>query len=84
MTRTLHIEVDDEVLLSMNREPEELARDIRLAAAVKWYEVGLISQEKAAQMAGMSRAEFIFSLAQFRVSPFQETPQEVVRALEDV
>lgn len=83
MTRTLHIEMDEDVLLAMRKEPEELARDMRLAAAAKWYEVGLLSQERAAQMAGMSRAEFIFSLAHFGVSPFQETAEEVVAALED-
>ena len=83
MTRVLHIEVDDELLLAMNAEPEQFAKDVRLAAAVKWYEMGVLSQEKAARMAGMSRAEFIFSLSRFRVSPFQESPQEVVKALED-
>ena len=75
-------QVDEEVLLSMKKQPEELAKDMRLAAAAKWYEVGLISQERAAQVAGMSRAEFIFSLAHFGVSAFQETAQEVVQALE--
>ncbi len=42
MTRTICMEVDDEVLLGMNKSPEELAGEMRLAAAVKWYEVGLI------------------------------------------
>ncbi|MBM4081696.1 MAG: UPF0175 family protein [Planctomycetes bacterium] len=83
MTRTLRIEVDEEVLLSMNKDMEELGKEMRLAAAVKWYELGLISQERAARMAGMNRAEFIFSLARFRVSPFQETPGEVATAIKD-
>ena len=51
---------------------------MRLAAAVKWYETGRISQDKAAEIAGMSRAEFIRALSAFSVSPFQETADEIL------
>jgi predicted HTH domain antitoxin len=56
---------------------------MRLAAAVKWYEMETISQEKAAQIAGLSRADFILALGRFRVSPFQSTPDEIVEDLRD-
>lgn len=72
------IEVEEELLLGLNKSPEELGRDMRLAAAVKWYEMGTVSQERAAHMAGMSRALFIESLAVFGVSPFQEAAVDVV------
>ncbi len=72
------IEVEEELLLGLNKSPEELGRDMRLAAAVKWYEMGTVSQERAAQMAGMSRALFIESLARFVVSPFQEAAEDVL------
>lgn len=78
MSQTLRIDMDDEVLLGMNKNPEEMAREIRLAAAVKWYEVGMISQGKAAQMAGLSRAEFITALSRFGISPMQETADEIL------
>jgi len=54
-----------------------------LAAAVKWYEMGIISQEKAAEVAGISRADF-FSLARFVVSPFQYTADEMEKVIGDV
>ena len=50
---------------------------MRLAAAVKWYEMGELSQSKAAEVAGLTRAEFIAQLARFRVSPFQYTAEEL-------
>ena len=55
-----------------------------MAAAVKWYEMGIISQEKAAEVAGISRADFIFSLARFVVSPFQYTADEMEKVIGDV
>ena len=53
--------------------------EMRLAAAVKWYEMGTLSQSKAAEIAGLSRAEFIDALNRFRVSPFQyDSVEELV------
>ena len=83
MTKTLQIELDDEIFLGMNQDPRELANEMRLAAAVKWYELGRISQGRAAQLAGLSRAEFIFSLTRFTVSPFQETADEIIQAIQE-
>jgi predicted HTH domain antitoxin len=54
-----------------------LVTEMRLAAAVKWFELGLISQAKAAELAGLSRQEFINSLGRFQVSPIQMTPEEL-------
>ena len=51
----------------------------RLAAAVKWYELGLASQGRAAEIAGLPRRPFIDALSGLSVSPFQHTADEVVR-----
>ena len=53
-------------------------REMRVAAAVKWYENNVISQGKAAEIAGLSRAEFINALNQFKVSLFQYSTGEIV------
>ncbi len=47
----------------MRRSPHEFAREMRLAAAIHWYERGDISQEKAARIAGLDRTDFLLALA---------------------
>jgi predicted HTH domain antitoxin len=72
------IEVPEEALGALRKDPQDFARELRLAAAVKWYELKLLSQERAARVAGVSRAEFLDVLSRFGVSPFQYGPDEIV------
>ncbi len=39
---------------SLREGPAKFASELRLAACVKWYELGRISQAKAAEMSGLS------------------------------
>ena len=76
--KTLTLEIPDEVLVALQEDPESFAREFKLAAAVKWYELGKISQDKAAELAGLSRAAFLTELGRYQVSAFQETTDEVM------
>jgi len=60
---------------------KDFAREMRLAAAAKWYELDRLSQAKAAGFAGLSRSDFIDALARFNVSPIQETLGELSEGL---
>jgi predicted HTH domain antitoxin len=72
------IEMPEGAFASLRKEPESFARELRLAAAVKWYEIGEVSQGRAAEIAGVSRQELLAALGRYRVSPFQYTPEEVL------
>jgi predicted HTH domain antitoxin len=72
------IELPREVFSALRKDPAGFVREMRVAAAVKWYENRMISQSKAAEIAGLSRAEFIKALNQFKVSPFQYDSDEIV------
>ena len=71
------INIPEEALSDLRKEPKEFAREMQLAAIVKWYELGTLSQSKAAEILGISRREFIDLLSRFQVSPFQLTPLEL-------
>jgi len=81
MARLL-IDLPEDAFSILRTSPENFAHELRLAAAVKWYEMGRISQGKAAELAGLSRAEFIDARGRFEVSPFQTTSEELAAELE--
>lgn len=58
---TMHL--DEEIFSTLRRAPDEFVRELRLAAAIHWYERGEISQEKAAQIASLDRTDFLLELA---------------------
>ncbi len=72
------IEIPEEALGALRKGPQDFARELRLAAAVKWYELKMLSQERAARIAGISRAEFLDALGRFGVSPFQYGADEIL------
>lgn len=83
MSQLVEIELPDELPAALQREASELGGELRLTAAVKWYELGRLSQGKAAEVANLSRSAFISELARFGVSPFQETAAEILDAARD-
>ena len=72
------IELPRDVFAALRQDPAGFVREMRVAAAVKWYETGMVSQSKGAEIAGLTRAEFINALNQFKVSPFQYSVDEIV------
>lgn len=51
---------------------------MRIGAAVPWYAQKIVSQGKAAELAGLSRTEFLEDLHRRRVPPCQVTAAELI------
>lgn len=67
----LELDIPKSTFSALKKAPHEMAAGLRLMAAVKWYETGQLSQERAAELAGQSRQDFLLSLSQLAISPFQ-------------
>lgn len=79
----INIELPNTVFSALRKDPKDFVKEMRLAAAVKWYEIGKVSQDKAAEIAGITRSEFLTALARFRIDFIQIEKEELEKELKE-
>jgi predicted HTH domain antitoxin len=68
-TRQVVINVPEKILLAEKTDEVAFGRELSTLAAVKLYELGRLSSGRAAELAGVSRVEFLMNLSRCRVFP---------------
>ncbi len=79
--KTVKIELPETAFSALRKAPEEFIHEMRVEAAAQWYARGRISQEKGAEIAGISRSDFIDELALRRIPVDQVTLYELKKEL---
>jgi predicted HTH domain antitoxin len=77
MATTISFDFDPSAFGALRLAPSEFAREMRIAAAVQWYAQGIVSQGKAAELAQLSRAEFLDELFRRKVPACQVSADEL-------
>jgi predicted HTH domain antitoxin len=75
---TISFELSDDAVLSMHVPTSEVERELRMAAAVKLYELDRLSSGAAARLAGVPRVVFLAKLADYGVDTFRLTEEELL------
>lgn len=70
-TRQIVIDIPEKVLLAEKTDEASFARELRLLAAIKLFELGRLSSGRAAELAGIPRVEFLLTLERYKVFPFE-------------
>ena len=78
---TLTIPYPSALLLSLKEDRNEFEQEARLLLAIKLFEMGRVSTGMAAQLAGMERVAFMFTLERFGLSPVGVEPDDLEQDL---
>ncbi len=71
--KSYSIDLPESAFSALRKSPDEFLQEMKYAAVIKWYESGMISQDKAAEIAGLSRYAFLRLLSRYEVSSIQYT-----------
>jgi len=77
------VEVPESAFSITKECPDDFARSLRVAAAIKWYELGKISQSKASELIGCTRIKLFDYFREYGVPIVQATPEEIDQELAD-
>jgi predicted HTH domain antitoxin len=81
MQDVLSIRLPEEIRQMLNRTPEELARDMRLYTAFMLFRLKKLSSGAAAEMAAISRAQFLDLCAEYDIPVWQITGDDLSQEL---
>ena len=76
-TRQIVIDIPEKVLLAERTDEATFAREVRILAAIKLYELGRLSSGRAAELAAMPRVEFLLALGRYKVFPSEAELREL-------
>lgn len=71
------MEIPNETLLALKISEQEAEPALRMAAAVKLFELGRLSSGAAAHLAGIPRVIFLSRLADYGVDTFRMTEEDL-------
>jgi predicted HTH domain antitoxin len=78
---TVEIMIPDSLFAALGKSPHEVPREMLIAASIHWYQQSAISMERAAEVAGMTRAELLAELARRRVDVFVVDEEDLAKEL---
>jgi predicted HTH domain antitoxin len=64
------VNVPEKILLTEKTDEAAFGRELSTLAAMKLYELGQLTSGRAAELAGMTRVEFLLNLGRYKVFPF--------------
>ena len=71
------MDIPEESVLALKVPLEKVGPTLRMAAAVKLYEIGRLSSGAAAHLAGLPRVVFLSRLSEFGVDTFRLTEDQL-------
>jgi predicted HTH domain antitoxin len=67
------LDIPEAILVALKLDATSAAAQLRMAAAMKLFELGRLSSGAAAELAGVSRVAFLARLGEFGIDAFRQT-----------
>ena len=75
------LDIPEDSLLALRVSAAEMGEELKMAAAIKLFEVGRLSAGAAAELAGVPKPLFLVRLADYGVATFRHSEEDLRRDL---
>jgi predicted HTH domain antitoxin len=75
------IDIPEATLVALKLDATQAGAQLRMAAAMKLFELGRLSSGAAAELAGVTRVAFLAKLGEFGVDTFHQAESELANDL---
>lgn len=75
--RSVAIEIPETTLVALKLDAAGAAAQLKIAAAMKLFELGRLSSGAAAELAGVPRVAFLAKLSEFGIDTFRQTEADI-------
>lgn len=82
-TKVLTLPYPEDLPEALGKTTEEFEQEMRFLVAARLYELGRISSGRAADLAGVTRVDFLANIGRYRVSAFNYSLEELTREIQD-
>jgi predicted HTH domain antitoxin len=76
-TKMLTLPYPEDLPEALGKTSEEFEQEMRFLVAARLYELGRISSGRAAELAGVTRVDFLANLSRYRISVFNYSMEEL-------
>jgi len=77
LTRNIDLSITEDIFMALNENQEQLKKDMKIYAAIKFFEAGKLSLGKAAKLAELKKMEFVKLLSEHGVPVYNYPPDEL-------
>ena len=84
MNNILEIEYPDSLMFSLKESKNQLENEMKFLLGLKLFELGKVSSGIAAEIAGISRKEFLLKCASYKVSIFSDDNEDLQKEFDYV
>jgi predicted HTH domain antitoxin len=75
------LDIPEDSLLALRVSAAEMGEELKMAAAIKLFELGRLSAGAAAELAGVPKPLFLVRLADYGVATFRHSEEDLRRDL---